>query len=234
MRAYTRRGLRARHCSGPTPSRSATPGRKPSSSTSACSHNRSTTSAPPGCLRSTPMLRRPRSITEYGEAFPPATERPLATSAARSTRSTSAPRSESNIPANCTGPMFGSSITLMPSSGPTMLPPSRPLQREDARGVLVQELGPHVVAERHVRQLGEDAVDVETHGVIARVDDLVGAARVREVDDVAVVVLGGERRSGVVEVRPLEQQLHHQLRPGFAAVARDDLEFREEPADFVE
>src|SRR5437588_4948869 len=192
MRAYTRRGLRARHCSGPTPSRSATPGRKPSSSTSACSHNRSTTSAPPGCLRSTPTLRRPRSITEYADAVPPATERPLATSAARSIRSTSAPRSESNMPANCTGPMFGSSITLTPSSGPMPLPSSR-LQVEHARGVLVQELGPHVVTERNVRQLGEDPVDVETHGVVARVDDLVGAACVREIDDVVVVVLGRER-----------------------------------------
>src|SRR5260370_16470893 len=85
--------------------------------------------------------------------------------------------------------MFGSSITLMPSSGPTMLPPSRPLQREDARGVLVKELGPHVVAERHVRQLGEDPVDVETHREEARVDDLFGPAGVREADELPVLLL---------------------------------------------
>ena len=38
--------------------------------------------APSGCFRSTPMLRRPRSITEIGDASPPATVRPVATSVA--------------------------------------------------------------------------------------------------------------------------------------------------------
>ncbi len=42
----------------------------------------------------------------------------VATSVARSRRSTSAPMSASSIPANCTGPMFGSSTTRTPASGP--------------------------------------------------------------------------------------------------------------------
>ena len=57
-----------------------------------------------------PTLRRPRSITEYGDTNP-ATLEPVATSVARSRRSTSAPMSASSMPANCTGPMFGSSMT---------------------------------------------------------------------------------------------------------------------------
>ena len=59
MRPYTSRGLRARHSSGPTPSRSATPGRKPSNRASARSTSFSTTSTPSGFLRSTPTERRP-------------------------------------------------------------------------------------------------------------------------------------------------------------------------------
>src|SRR3954454_1642710 len=84
---------------------------------------------------------------------------------------------------------------------------------EHTRRVLAEELRPHVVAERHVRQLREDAVEPESGGVIARVDDLVAAAGVGEVDDVRGVVLRRKRAGRVVEVRPLEQQLHHQLGP---------------------
>ena len=46
---------------------------------------------------------------------------PVATSVARSSRSTSAPMSASSMPANCTGPMFGSSMTRIPASGPVLM-----------------------------------------------------------------------------------------------------------------
>src|SRR5688572_6514167 len=171
-----------------------------------------------------PALRRPRSSTEYGDTKP-VTLLPIATSLARSKRSTSAPRSASNIPANCTGPILGSSRTRMPSSGPGMS-----VELQDARRILVQELRPHVIAKRHVRHLGEDPVDVETHGVVARVDDLVGTTCVRELDDLFVVVLRRERRRRVVEVWPLQHQLYEQRRPRFTTVTRDDLQLGEVPA----
>ena len=178
-----------------------------------------------------PTLRRPRSITEYGDDGPgdarPASRRRVA----RSRRSTSAPRSASSMPANCTGPMFGSSMTRIPASGPATLTSS---SFKHARRVLVEELRPDVIAERHVGQLGEDAVEVEAHREVARVDDLVGAARVREVDDVRGCSASARTRGRVVEVRPLQQQLHHQLGPRLAAVARDDLQLGEEPAHLVE
>src|SRR5437879_29281 len=72
------------------------------------------------------------------------------------------------------------------------------IELEDADGVLAQELWPHVIAERHVGHVGEDALEREPHREVARVHDLVGAARVRVVDDVLRVVLRRERAGRVV------------------------------------
>ena len=119
IRPYTRAGFRARQSSGPMPSRSATPGRNPSNTTSAPSTRRSTTSRPASDLRSTPMLRRPRPLTKAGgrSGSPPRTE------TARSIRTTSAPMSASIIPQNGPGPIPASSITRTPSSAPTVMSP---------------------------------------------------------------------------------------------------------------
>src|SRR5215468_10497754 len=110
IRPYTSRGLRANATSGPTPSRSATPGRNPSISASERSARRSTTSAAPGCRRSNAIERRPR----------PTAVLPMSRGSARSRsmRTTSAPRSASSIPRNGTGPTAGNSITRTPSRGP--------------------------------------------------------------------------------------------------------------------
>src|SRR5262245_50098019 len=90
---------------------------------------------------------------------------------------------------------------------------------EQLERVVAQELAPHVVAERYVGELGEDALQRQPGGVVARVHDLVGAAGVGEVDDVFGVVLRGERGGRVVEVRPLQEELDGQRRPRLAAVA---------------
>src|SRR5829696_438236 len=116
MRPYTSFGLRVRQASGPIPSRSATPGRNPSMSASACSTMRRTVSTPSGCFRSTPIERRPRFNTSIHPG-----SNPRSTDWARSTRTTSAPMSESSIAANGPGPMPAISITLTPDSGPTSL-----------------------------------------------------------------------------------------------------------------
>src|SRR6478735_1090210 len=143
-------------------------------STSARSQSRSTVATPSGCFRSTPTLRRLRSRLAYAEAG--IVPSPLATEVARSRRSTSAPRSPRAIPANCVGPMFGSSMTLIPESGP------RPMvvllvELVGLDRVLAEELGPHVVAEGDVGELGEDAVVGEARGEVPGPHHLVGAAR---------------------------------------------------------
>ena len=66
MRPNTSFGFRARQTSGPSPSRSMTPGRNPSISASAPATRRSTVSMPFGFFRSTAMLRRPRSSGSIG------------------------------------------------------------------------------------------------------------------------------------------------------------------------
>src|SRR5260221_14165523 len=63
------------------------------------------------------------------------------------------------------------------------------VELEDADRVLTQELRPDVVAERHPWHVGEDALERQAHGEVSGVHDLVGAARVRVVDDVLGVVL---------------------------------------------
>ena len=83
-------------------------------------------------------------------------------------------------------------------------------------------------------QLAEDAVEAEAHREVAGVHDLVGAAGVGVVDDGLRVVLRRERAGRVVEVRPLEHQLHGQVGPRLAAVAGDEAQLGEEPADLVD
>src|SRR6516162_2362395 len=116
IRPYTRRGLRAREASGPTPRRSATPGRKPSSNTSARSASRSAASLPSALLRSMATERRLRSNGSCGAGS-------AVLAAWRSIRTTSAPRSASIMPQNGPGPRPPSSSTLMPLSGPTAVTP---------------------------------------------------------------------------------------------------------------
>ncbi|CFP68962.1 Uncharacterised protein [Bordetella pertussis] len=60
MRPYTRRGLRAWHACGPRPSRSATPGRNPSTSTSARATRSSACSTMAGCFKSAATRQRLR------------------------------------------------------------------------------------------------------------------------------------------------------------------------------
>src|SRR5262249_45125448 len=99
---------------GPRPSRSRTPGRKPSSSTSARVASWSNAAAPFEVLRSSATERRPRSIRSYFRSR----ATPSCGSKGRSTSRTSAPMSASNIPRNGTGPIDSSSSTLTPASGP--------------------------------------------------------------------------------------------------------------------
>src|SRR5450759_4163323 len=116
IRPKTRRGLRPRQTSGPRPSRSTTPGRKPSISTSADSMSLRTSSTPSAVFRSTAIERRPRETTSARPADsrpgkPPPPE-------SRSTRMTVAPRSASIIPAKGPGPMPAISTTVIPDRGP--------------------------------------------------------------------------------------------------------------------
>src|SRR5215469_17327419 len=107
--------------SGARPSRSMTPGRNPSISASALSIRRSTASCPALFLRSTAMLRRPRS-SRLKRASLPSRSVSVPTLAARSTRTTSAPMSASSIAQNGAGPMPASSMILTPASGPMFRP----------------------------------------------------------------------------------------------------------------
>jgi hypothetical protein len=84
-----------------------------------------------------------------------------------------------------------------------------------------------VFGERHVRHLGHDPLERQAHREVPGVHDLVGATAVGEVDDRRRVVAGGERARGVVEVRPLQHELHGQLGPRFAPVPGDEHELRE-------
>src|SRR5215469_7885367 len=114
MRPTTSFGLRAKRISGPSPSRSRTPGRKPSSRTSARAASCSIAAVPFAHLRSSVTERRPRNIRSYFRSR----ATPSCGSKRRSTSRTSAPMSASTIPQNGTGPMDSSSSTLTPASGP--------------------------------------------------------------------------------------------------------------------
>src|SRR5581483_7844143 len=121
IRAYTSRGFRAAHTSGPKPSRSATPGRNASTSTSAWSASRSSTSTPAGFFRSSRIERLLRwSGSVGGSACRPVRS-------GRSTRSTSAPRSARTMQPNGAGARLATSTTLTPCNGPNCLPSTAPL-----------------------------------------------------------------------------------------------------------
>src|SRR5580693_3211798 len=118
IRAYTSRGLRCRQTSGPTPMRSVTPGRKPSSRTSALSASLCKASTARGCFRSSTADRRPRLRNSRSGRGSPAP--------GRSMRSTVAPWSASIMAQNGPGPMPASSRTRTPASGPPGGRPSVP------------------------------------------------------------------------------------------------------------
>src|SRR5690606_24715706 len=133
------------------PSRSVTPGRKPSISTSAFSTIRRTTSRPLSLLRSIAMERLPRLL----KSVPPEVS-PSLTAEARSTRITSAPRSASSIAANGPGPIPASSITRTPDSGPLPMCDSLTL----VRSPLVCTIG------AKARRSGPPLPGGEPHGLV--------------------------------------------------------------------
>ena len=103
-----------------------------------------------------------------------------------------------------------------------------------AARVLGEELRPHLVFERHVRQVGEDALQAQSHREVAGVDDLVRTPRVGVVDDLLRVVPGRERRGRVVQVGPLEHELHGQLLPRLAAMPGNEDQIGEVEHDDVD
>src|SRR5829696_8910693 len=140
IRPYTRAGFRASRSSGPSPRRSITPGRNPSSSTSARCTSARTTSRSAGSFRSRAMDRLPRSSSDVAPSAPMRPPR----APRRSIRTTSAPRSASSIPQNGAGPSPANSTTRTPSSGPTAAPP--------ATGAAVVRPSPGHAAGRGVRR----------------------------------------------------------------------------------
>src|SRR3954453_13772038 len=145
------------------PSRSATPGRKPSTSASQVSAMRRATSAPPGLRRSNRMERRPRpsALVAIASARPPVPER-------RSIRMTSAPRSASSIPRNGTGPIAGNSRTRTPSSGPVtrrLLDGSEPLAVLGLLAQLRVRLEPWAVPGRELVSACHEGADAARVGV---------------------------------------------------------------------
>src|SRR3954447_1722162 len=108
MRPNTSRGLRASTTSGPRPSRSITPGRKPSISASALASKSSTCAIAALSFRSSSTTLRPRTATAFKFFLAPT----------RSSVTTSAPMSASIMQANGPGPMPANSTTRKPASGP--------------------------------------------------------------------------------------------------------------------
>ena len=98
------------------PSRSMTPGRKPSINASADSMSFNSVSTPSGFLRSIAMFWRPRcKMSKAG----PSGAGPR-TDCARSTRITSAPMSDNIMAANGPGPMPAISTIRKPERGPVI------------------------------------------------------------------------------------------------------------------
>src|SRR5690606_37981636 len=111
IRPYTSRGLAAKHSAGPTPRRSATPGRNPSINACEPLTSRRTSAAPAGSFRFTATERFPRRRISAGVAGAPL-------DSGRTISTTSAPRSARIIPAWGTGPIPPNSTTRTPFSGP--------------------------------------------------------------------------------------------------------------------
>src|SRR5437764_13595580 len=109
MRPYTRRGLRAATASGPSPRRSITPGRNPSTRTSARSSSCSTRSRSSFDFRSAVSTVRPRCTMLRGSP----TGVP-----GRWSVTTSAPMSAISMHAKGPGPRPANSTTRSPDNGP--------------------------------------------------------------------------------------------------------------------
>src|ERR1700722_13850659 len=114
MRAKISFGCSASSVSGPRPTRSITPGRKPSTKMSAAPAKRRTMDAPCGVFRSAATERRPRLRGSLGRCG----LRPGLL--ARSTTTTSAPRSASIMQANGAGAALAISSTRTPCNGPAI------------------------------------------------------------------------------------------------------------------
>src|SRR5438105_1437135 len=112
----TSRGNSADSAAGEHPSRSSTPGRKPSMSTSARAQSRRRTPGPSRALRSIAMLRLPRLSASDCSGSP----RRRSPSATSSTLTISAPRSASRSVAYGPGYRRVRSTTRKPASGPGM------------------------------------------------------------------------------------------------------------------
>src|SRR5271156_1658532 len=119
MRAKISFGCSASSASGPSPTRSITPGRKPSTKTSAAPAKRRTMDAPCGVLKSTATERRPRLRGSRGRCG----LRPGLL--ARSTTTTSAPRSASIMHAKGAGAALAISSTRTPCNGPAITTSAR-------------------------------------------------------------------------------------------------------------
>src|SRR2546423_935030 len=112
----TRRGNSVDRAAGEQPSRSSTPGRKPSMSTSARAQSRRKSAGPSRAFRSMAMLRLPRFSASNCSGSP----RRRSPSAASSILTTSAPRSTSKSVAYGPGYRRVRSTTRTPASGPGM------------------------------------------------------------------------------------------------------------------
>src|SRR5882757_10501059 len=131
MRPYTRRGFALRQGSGPRPSRSITPGRNPSISTSVPAKRQRAAARPSALRRSSAAERLLRRFTSAGSAF---AER-------RSTVTTSAPRSANSWPASGAGPMPLNSTTRSDVNGPLISTPLALIQSQTATDDLLHDLG---------------------------------------------------------------------------------------------
>src|SRR6266481_6164106 len=189
MRPYTRRGLALRQTSGPSPSRSITPGRNPSISTSAPASTQRAAARPSALRRFSAIERLLRRFTSAGSAF----------AELRSTVTTSAPRSASRWPASGAGPMPLNSTTRSDVNGPLISTSLAIVQTKTATDDLLHDLG----------RAGVDAADA---GVGIEAADFVlihvagAAVQLQALVDHPALDLGGVelgRGSGLARQLPL-------------------------------
>src|SRR6267143_6080997 len=211
----TRRGSSADSEAGEQPSRSRTPGRKPSMSTSAHAQSRRSAAGPSGAFRSRAMLRLPRFSASNCSGSP----RRKSPSAASSTLTTSAPRSARSSVAYGPGYRRVRSTTRTPASGPGMAGapeaalPDHLLQLHGETHVALDlQLAAH---ERHLRvHLPADDVHEVPRGRGARALGRPAGARrhcarlLGQVDRPHAAIVAGDvelvhRVHGLGDVRPL-------------------------------
>src|SRR5918995_6487999 len=115
---------------------------------------------------------------------------PMSSSRPAATRSTTASSTRARR-SSCAGDMVsvawgGRGIRAIAAAdeaaGPAQSGPGS-AQAQHLGRVVAQELGPDLVLEPHVGQLGHDALEGEPHREVAGVDELVGAPGVGVVDD---------------------------------------------------